>query len=684
MSSFTRRLLVGKQRFAIKSSLAVMQQMPTLSDSLRAAKTTVLLPRRAAGTHEAGTIHVHRPFGTLSVSKDDLGQENELVRQQQTRSIKQEYPDVPARSEALYAWLDSGNEDDDDSIYHAADRATDTLFQWRDEVSSGTTPISSPTVKEYDAVLLAWTKIPHVRGVPQRAQRILEVLEKEAEQAVTTESYNHVLYTWAHSREHMRGTMAQALFHKLTDNSAVKKLAKANGDSYRTMIYAWVHSGETKAAFRATGHLMKLLHLLEESEGDVDLQPHVEDYYLIFDAWTSARDKQAAEKSLNVLRLMEETYINRFSELRADIRIYRSILKVFARSESSPNLGPDVDRLLIKIWDRHLVPDTDCFSFAIKTFANCALHKGLEEDPWPLASRAYQLLQEMVRAMKKSDTVEVSTDNYNAVLTAFTAATERSSDIALELLDSMEDEESMARPNSATYALVVNILAKSPAVKDKVTLSQQVIQRAQREYERGNEAARPDIFLYNAFIQACAASISGTTSQREATLRLALQTLPRDIRGNNLKPDSETFLCLLEACSSLLPSGDMQAKAMEQIFTICCQSGLMDRIMMKRFRDLASEDLYTRLVVENSEFDSDGTRVVPLSWTSKVTTAGLIFDRKKGPALDVAGDFFLTGSMKERRMRRLRQRRNQKLLRGGRLTIERNVEGSARKANVEN
>jgi hypothetical protein len=148
------------------------------------------------------------------------------------------------------------------------------------------------------------------------------------------------------------------------------------------------------------------------------------------------------------------------------------------------------------------------------------------------------------------------------------------------------------------------------------------------------------------------------------TLRFALQTLPRDIRGNNLKPDSETFLCLLDACSSLLPSGDMQTKDMEH---------------------LASEDLYTRLVVENSEFDSDGTHVVPLlSWISKVTTACHILERKEGPALDVAGDFFLTGSMKERRMRRLRERRNQKLLRGGRLTTESNMEGSARKANVDN
>ena len=539
-----------------------MHHVPSRSESLRAVKRTVLISRPA--TRAAGKVHINRSFGTLSVSQGDLGQEDESISQQQPHDMQQESPGIDARSAALYACLDSCS-DDDDSIYQAADRATDALFQWRDEVAFSSTPISPPTPKEFDAILLAWTKIPHVRGVPQRAERILDVLEREGEHAATIDSYNHVLHTWAHSGEHMRGTMAQNLFQKLTVNSSRKKSLKADGATFRTMMYAWANSGEVKAAFRATGHLMKLLYLLKESDGDVDLQPHMEDYYLIFDAWTSARDKQAAEKSLNVLRLMEEAYIDRLSELRADIRIYRSILKAFARSPSSPNLGLDVDRLLTKIWDRNLVPDTDCFSYAINTFANCALHKDLTESPWPLASRAHQLLLEMVRAVQKSETVQVSTDNYNTVLTAFTAAPEFSSDPALELLDKMEDNLSMARPNAATYALVVNILAKSPTVKDKVTLSQQVIQRGQREFERGNETAKPDLFIYNAFIRACAASTSDTASQREATLRLALQTLPRDIRGNNLKPDPETFLCLLEASSSLLPPGASQTKALDQI-----------------------------------------------------------------------------------------------------------------------
>ena len=675
-----------RQRYACNTNLAVFQHLPPPNERHRAAKTisSSALPKvPRQGPQLTQRIGMHRSFGTLAISPDNLSQHNESIHQPQAIGLDHVSLDAQARSDVLFAWLDSGKDDNDDSIYQAADRATETLFRWRHEASMSPSALSPPTTEEYNAILLTWTKIPHVRGVPQRAQRLLEVMEGDEGQVPSTHSYNHVLFTWAHSHEHMRGTMAQNLFQKLVDISARQKFARPNGESYRIMIYAWAHSGEAKAAFRATGHLMKLLHLLEESGGSVDLQPHMEDYYLIFDAWTTARDKQAAEKSLNVLRLMENSYINRFSELRADVRIFRSILKAYARSESSPNLGPDVDQLLIKIWDRNLVPDTDCFSFAIKTYANCALHKELKEDPGPLANRAHQLLQEMIRAVQKSETVQVSTDNYNAVLTAFTASGENSSDQALKLLDSMENESSMARPNAATYALVINILANSPSLKDRVAQSQQVIHRAQREYERGNETAKPDIFLFNALIRACAASTGDTISQREATFRIALRTLSRDIRGNKLDPDPETFLCLLEASWSLLSSGAMQEKAMEQIFSICCQYGLMDRVMLKRFRELASPDLYSRLVVENSVFDKDGTRVIPLSWTANVTTTGLIVDRKKAPALDVAGNFFLTATMKDRRMRRLRERRNQKLLRGGRIALG-NVEEPDKRTRAAN
>jgi hypothetical protein len=119
--------------------------------------------------------------------------------------------------------------------------------------------------------------------------------------------------------------------------------------------------------------------------------------------------------------------------------------------------------------------------------------------------------------------------------------------VALELLDLLEKPTSAIRPNAATYALVLTILAKSRQVKQKVASSTEVLRRANQEYERGNEAAKPDVFVYNALIRACAASPTGSAAQKSKPIALTLQTLTRDIRGNKIDPDSDTFLWLLRS-----------------------------------------------------------------------------------------------------------------------------------------
>jgi hypothetical protein len=140
--------------------------------------------------------------------------------------------------------------DDDDVIYHSVNRATETFMEWK--ISFGKRRFARcTTTKDYNAILQAWTKIPHLRGVPQRAQRILELMENEDPLLVsaTIRSCNYVLYAWGHSQEHRRGTMAQHQFEKIAHERGAKQRAMANGDSYRIMIYAWVRSGIRRPPF---------------------------------------------------------------------------------------------------------------------------------------------------------------------------------------------------------------------------------------------------------------------------------------------------------------------------------------------------------------------------------------------------------------------------------------------------
>jgi hypothetical protein len=158
-------------------------------------------------------------------------------------------------------------------ICHAAERASELLHTMED-----------PSSNHLVAVLKAWAnaceasyesgivKIDNLRGIPQRAQHLLNLQEHP-----TVESYNQVLKAWAYSSEHLRGSMAEQLFHKIGD---------PNGETYKNIIRAWCWSKERRCAFTATGHFMRMVRLLET--GRSEMEPSLADYHALFRAWTGA------------------------------------------------------------------------------------------------------------------------------------------------------------------------------------------------------------------------------------------------------------------------------------------------------------------------------------------------------------------------------------------------------------
>lgn len=144
-----------------------------------------------------------------------------------------------------------------------------------------------------NAVLSAWAKASRVaasrktnhRGIPQRATYLVQRMEASGTDTApmtSTESYNQVLAAWAWSREHLRATMAEQTFLRMWKT----KHAKPNGESYRWIIQAWCWSGQKKAAFNATGHLMKVLRRIENRRESVEPLP--ETYHMVMKAWTTA------------------------------------------------------------------------------------------------------------------------------------------------------------------------------------------------------------------------------------------------------------------------------------------------------------------------------------------------------------------------------------------------------------
>ena len=92
------------------------------------------------------------------------------------------------------------------------------------------------------------------------------------------------------------------------------------------------------------------------------------------------------------------------------------------------------------------------------------------------------------------------------------------------------------------------------------------------------------------------------------------------------------------------------------------------RRQLVRLRSAATPDLYYKLVVSASE-EIEGQRVVPEAWTCNALGGRVITaDGRRTKPLSVEGKLAVTKSMLDFRMRRMTDKRNRNLLRGGRLS----------------
>jgi hypothetical protein len=188
-------------------------------------------------------------------------------------------------------------------IFHAAERAHAILTHMeqiygllaKTDAYKNFSISIRPTSHHYDTVIQAWSKSCvgggfAARGAPQRAQHLLERMEVYALDSAsgikpTVETYNHVISAWGESDEHLRGSRAHAVYEKIADGASVLDI-KPNRKTHCVMIRSWSRSEQKPAAFKATGHVMKMQEQLEA--GVEDMEPMLEDYHMLLEIWTRA------------------------------------------------------------------------------------------------------------------------------------------------------------------------------------------------------------------------------------------------------------------------------------------------------------------------------------------------------------------------------------------------------------
>jgi len=371
--------------------------------------------------------------------------------------------------------------------------------------------------------------------------------------------------------------------------------------------------------------------------------------------------------------------------VRPDEICYRYVLETAAHRPLLPHLGGLVDDTLRAMRENFMFPDSKCFSAAIRTWKNAAVHQpdASASSRQTCIRRAMELLAEMEVAHNQSKMVAVvvSTKNVNDVLEVLTLSTDhRRMEQAEKLLGKMEkalsNGEANLSPNAESYIQTLRVLSTIDSI-EKIARGKVILWRMidnfgaiSSQYEKKD--ALVDVF--NEFVHVCFSHRARSGEEGLQVLREALSSI-ETMRGlDGLGPNAATYAALLEACANLLPVGKEKQALVGKIFSLCCDDGMVDDKVLRHLRTATTTEQYSTMVVALSE-DVEGIKVVPEEWTKKALGGKVIsVDGRKTTPLSIDGRLATTLAMQEFKMRRIRDKRNRNLLCGGRLRPPKDAE----------
>lgn len=516
------------------------------------------------------------------------------------------------------------------------------------------------------------------RGVPQRAQFLLQQLERlSSNNNLPVEYYEAVLETWACSSEHLRGVQAEKVLQRIPPFSLTPA-------AFHWIIRAWTWSRDPRAAFTATGHLMKRLRYHSNKDDDYlkqdGMEPVLEDYEIIFDAWARAEDKMAPTKALSLWTLWQTSIEDGITDVKPSLAVYRSLLQTATKRPNQPDLGRRlVDVLLARMKDELIIPDTACYEAAICVWKNCALHPEVPEDRQFCLRRTTTLLADLRNAHRRRsadgtasgattlalnhvmECLQISDHSQRAIL---------AEGILKEMEENLMQGNQDAAPNPDSYRFVLDVY-RTIESRDRIPQAKTLLWRCKDNLLKGNDTAaairKETVEVLNAFVLVCATTPKPVAREEGVLiLREALYAVERFRADCNVRPNDTTYNNLLFAARGLLGNDQHRTKIVDQVFRLACQDGMVNDVLLQSLMEVTTPEQYQMLVVGSSE-TVEGFKVIPKSWSRNILGGRVVSsDGRRVKPVGIDGRLTETKAMKEFKMRRLRDKRNKKLLQGGR------------------
>jgi len=436
----------------------------------------------------------------------------------------------------------------------------------------------SPTSKTVTKVILAYAKCG--RG-GERAEKVLEsILEDyQHEEDIRPNAYSYTAVLEAYANADIISVKDATMAEKLMESmiKAAKdgdESMKPNAKSFLALIRTWgavwdsTHNGIEIGARKAENCLIRMRGLFDDEF--IDDSPNLYHHNAILSAWSNSGEEGSAERTEALLFQMEK--------------------------------GAD-----------GVNPNTVSYNICIDAYAKDGNGRNAEA----LLNRMDEFYQ-----TRENRECKPNTRSYNSVMNAYAKSSDLNAsfkaEIILRKMESLYKESDETdrdiKPDFISFATVINAWGRSmESLKAEKVLT--LYREMFSSYRRGDLSLRPNVFIFNSIMNACAYTIGEPSEQRQA-MEIATVMLKELEASSYAKADQITYGTYLKVCQHQMPQSDTRRQLVAIVFNKCIKEGQMGQIVLEQMRALTTRTQLVELLGDSASITS--WTDLPNEWTRNV------------------------------------------------------------------
>jgi hypothetical protein len=552
------------------------------------------------------------------------------------RKNKDSEPNIITFNTVILAWANSGHT-------QAGEKASDVLKRLDTLHDMGLLDTVKANRITYNSIMNAYAKSSDVPNIGSMAEMYFEKLRKTFEETGDENlkpdiiSYATLISAWARSKEVGAAKKAEGILLKMhADHTADVSNPKPNTVCFNEVLYGWARSSDPRASERAE----MVLQLMEDMNraGNLDVIPDTRTYNIVLLALANNPDLEAPNRAMKfldnmkamssskpdtvsyntaisaftkkgsvnaALNILEDIFVQREIELNS--KFFSSL--IYSLSQTEARDAPIVaERIVSDLLERqHSDVTTEICNALIQCWGRSEI-----SDPLRRAIRANEILTDMMEG-KYSLYASPDVITFSSVIDIWAKSGDpEAADRAEAVLKQMLG---IAKPNVKTYTATIQAHARGQD-RDKAKRAQELLQRMKADYANGNLDAEPNIYVYNAVLNAAEFTV-GNEAELEVAFQVACETFDEVRSSETLKPDHVTYGTFMGVISQLMPKSNIRDDMVQLVFRRCCLDGQLSSMVLKKFREAADAPQYLTLMGKGKYSESN----LPKEWTCNVRGA---------------------------------------------------------------